>query len=173
MIYKYPDVGEIILDKSSVHKLKKTEKGYSCAVNASIEDTPTSIEYSYKKVSMSEYDIDAKFVLPDCFDSSVKKLLGDLIKEYDSYNIKGNTSDVYTNLEVQNNYDKEGVTYSCSAEATLTSKPGKAYLLNSWSYNEATRKIKCKVDYRTYFCKNGYTTCVGVTDVYGCEYKED
>ena len=75
--------------------------------------------------------------------------------------------------EAQNNYDKDSITYSCAAEATLTSKPGKAYLLNSWDYDDATRTIKCNVDYRTFFCKNGYTTCVGLNDIYGCKYKDD
>ena len=60
---------------------------------------------------MSEYDINAKFVLPNCFDSSVKTLLSDLIKGYDGYNIKNNTSGVYTNNEAQNNYDKDSMTY--------------------------------------------------------------
>lgn len=169
----YSDIENINLDKTSAHKIKRIEKGYSCAINAYIDDTPTSIEYSYKKVSLNEFDINAKFVLPNCYDSSVKKLLHNLIKDYDYYNIKNNTSDVYTNYEVQNNYDKDSVTYSCSADATLTSKPGKAFVLNSWSYDDATRQIECKVDYRTYFCKNGYATCVGLSNLYSCEYKED
>ena len=169
----YSDMGEISLDKASAHKIKRIEKGYACSINATIDNAPTHIEYSYKKVSLSEYDINAKFVLPNCFDSSVKTLLSDLIKGYDGYNIKNNTSGVYTNNEAQNNYDKDSITYSCAAEATLTSKPGKAYLLNSWDYDDATRTIKCNVDYRTFFCKNGYTTCVGLNDIYGCKYKDD
>ena len=167
------DIGDISLDKASAHKLKRIEKGYACSINATIDDAPAHIEYSYKKVSLNEYDINAKFVLPNCFDSSVKTLLNSLIKDYDGYNIKNNTSEVYTNNEAQNNYDKDSGTYSCSAEATLVSKPGRAYLLNSWDYDEATRTIKCNVDYRTFFCKNGYTTCVGLNDIYGCKYKDD
>lgn len=169
----HTEISDIVLDKTSAHKLKKLEKGYSCSINATIDETPTQIEYQYKKVSLSEYDMSAKFVLPNCFNPTVKEILNGLIKKDNSYNIKDNTSDVTTSMEVQNDYDKAAVKYSCSADAELTAKPGKAYLLHSWDYDEATRSIKCRVDYKTYFCENGYTTCVGLTDVYSCEYKED
>jgi hypothetical protein len=168
----YDDIESIILVQGSTNKLKRIEKGYSCSISATLDDTPTRIEYSYKKVALNEYDINAKFVLPNCFDSSVKELLSDLIKKYDYYSIKDNTADVYTTNESQNNFDKDSTTYSCSADATLNSKPGKAYLLNSWGYDEASRTINCKVDYKTFFCKNGYTTCVGLSDIYACEYKD-
>lgn len=173
LISNNSNIEDIILNKSSAAKIKRVEKGYSCSIDATIDDTPSRIEYTYKKVGFNEFDINAKFVLPNCFDSSVKNLLNKLIKESKYYNIDDNTSNVSTNNEVQNDYDKEAVTYSCSAEAELTSKPGKAYTINSWDYEDASREMKCHVDYRTFFCKNGYTTCVSLTDVYSCEYKED
>ena len=173
LISNYPDINNLILNKNSAYKLKRIENGYSCSINANIEEIPTQIEYSYKKVALNEFDINAQFVLPNCYDSSVKNLLNNLIKDSDLYNIKNNTDDIITKYEKQDNYDKEGKTYTCSAEAVLISKPGKAYLLQPWDYDIATRKIKCKVDYKSYFCENGYTTCVSLNDLYACEYEED
>ncbi len=173
LMANHSEITDITLDKASAHKIKKLEKGYSCSIDATIDNTPTQIEYQYKKVSISEFDMSAKFVLPNCFDSTVKGILNDLIKDSNSYDIKDNTADVTTSMEVQNDYDKTAVKYSCSANTELTAKPGKAYMLRSWDYDEATRSIKCRVDYKTYFCENGYTTCVGLTDLYSCEYKEN
>ena len=173
LISNYPEINNLIIHKDSAYKLKRIEKGYSCSINANIEEIPTQIEYSYKKVAFNEFDINAQFVLPNCYDSSVKILLNNLIKKSDLYNIKNNTDDIITKYEKQDNYDKEAKTYTCSAEAVLTSKPGKAYLLQPWDYDIATRKIKCKADYKSYFCENGYTTCVSLNDLYACEYEED
>lgn len=173
IISNYHDISDVMFDKESAHKIKRIEKGYSCSINATINETPTQIEYNYKKISFNEFDMNAKFVLPNCFDASVKSLLSDLIKDTDLYGIKNNTSDVITQYEKQEDYDKESVSYTCSADAILTSKPGKAYLLSIWDYDKATRKIKCKVTYKSFFCKNGYTTCVGLSDLYACGYEED
>ncbi len=173
LISNYSDISDISLNQSSAYKLKKIDKGYSCSIDANIDNTPTKIEYNYKRVSFNELDMNAKFVLPNCFDSTVKDLLGDLIMESDQYSIKDNTADVTTKYEKQDSYDKISESYKCSADAILTSKPGKAYLLQPWDYDVATRKLKCKVDYKSYFCENGYTTCVGITDLYGCEYEDE
>jgi hypothetical protein len=172
LISNYSNIGGITFDLNSVNKLNRIEKGYNCSMNAKIDNTSTHIEYSYKKVAFNEYDISAKFVLPNCFDSSVKVLLADLIKKYDYYNIKDNTDYVYTTNEAQNNYDKDSNIYSCTGDATLTSKPGKAYLLTPWDYDNASRTIDCNIDYKTYFCNNGYTTCVELNSLYSCNYKD-
>ena len=173
LISNYKNIEDITLDKTSVHKLKRLEKGYSCSINAAIEGTPTTIEYNYKKVALNEYNLEAKFVLPNCFDLTVKDMLNNLIKDANLYNIKNNTMDVETKYEKQDDYDKDSISYKCSAETILTAKPGKAYLLSPWDYDIATRKIKCKINYKSYFCENGYTTCVGLIDLYDCEYEED
>jgi len=170
---KYPTITSIhvLSDKSGV--VTKQNRGYSCSAPVTIDDVPSHIDYSYTKVGINNYNFDAKIVLPDCFDPEVKELLGEVIKKSDYLDIKALTSSVTTQYEAMDSEDKKTPTYFCHAQATLLAKPGKAYLLNYWDYDSATRKIKCKVNYKTYFCDNGFTTCVGTTDIYGCENEED
>lgn len=173
LVVKYPAMANINIDKTDISTVRKNKKGYSCSASASVDEVPTHIEYSYSKVSMNDYNIDAKIVLPNCFDNQVKSLLADVIKKSDIYNIKEIASDVVTKYETVEKFDKNTPSYQCTAETEITSKPGKAFMLNYWSYDDAARQIKCKVDYKTYLCENGYTTCVGLKDVYSCENKED
>ncbi len=173
LVVKYPAMANINIEKSGISTVRKNKKGYACSASASVDDIPTHIEYSYTKVSMSDYNIDAKIVLPNCFDSQVKSLLIDVIKKSDVYSINNIASDVVTKYETVEKFDKNTPSYQCTAEAEITSKPGKAFMLNYWDYDDATRQIKCRVDYKTYLCENGYTTCVGVKDIYSCENKED
>ena len=173
LVVKYPAMANINITKNGISTVRKNKKGYTCSASATVDDVPTHIEYSYTKVSMNDYNFDTKIVLPNCFDSQVKLLLSDIVKKSDYYSIKETASDVVTKYETLEKFDKETPSYQCTAEAQITAKPGKAFMLNYWSYDDASRQIKCKVDYKTYFCENGFTTCVGVKDIYSCENKED
>ena len=170
---KYPAITNIQVLREKAGVVTKLKKGYSCSAPISIDDVPSHIDYSYTKVGINNFNFDAQIVLPDCFDPTVKELLANVIRKSDYLNIKSLTSSVTTEYEAMDSFDKKTPTYFCHAQATLFSKPGKAYLANYWDYDSATRKMKCKVDYKTYFCDNGFTTCVGTTDIYGCKNEED
>jgi hypothetical protein len=166
-------MGDINIFKKDISTVKKNDKGYTCSTAATIDDVPTHIEYSYQKVAMNDFNYNAKIILPNCYDNQVKQLLAKVIKDVNYLDIKNIASDVTTSFETEEKYDKNGPSYQCTAETTIAAKPGKAFKMSYWSYDDATRQIKCKVDYKTYLCENGFTTCVGVKDVYSCEDKKD
>ena len=158
LVLKYPSMGEININHKAVSVVKKNEKGYTCSTSATIDNVPTRIEYKYQKVSMNDYNYDVKIVLPNCFDADVKKLLAETIKDVDYLDIKKIASDVTTSYETVVKYDKNAPSYQCSADTEIVAKPGKAFKMSYWDYDDATRQIKCRVDYKTYLCENGFTT---------------
>ena len=170
---QYPNMGYINIFKGDIATIKKNDKGYTCSAAATIDSVPTHIEYSYQKVSMNDFNYDAKIVLPNCYDNQVKQLLANIVKDVEYYNIKNIASDVTTSYETEEKFDKESQVYYCTAETSISAKPGRAFKLNFWNNDSATRKIKCRVDYKSYFCENGFTTCVAVKDIYSCEDKRD
>lgn len=173
MSAKFQTISNIKVLNSNAGTVKKNNKGYSCSSSVLIDDVPSRIEYKYTKIGLNDFNFDAKIVLPDCFDNQIKNILTELIKKNDYLDIKSLTSYVITEYETIDKYDEKGPSYRCHAQAILTSKPGKAYLINDWDYDSATRKMKCKVDYKTYFCDNGFTACVSTNDIYDCENIED
>ena len=78
---QYPNIGSVNIFKADIATVKKNDKGYTCSAAATIDNVPAHVEYSYQKVSMSDFNYDAKIVLPNCYDGQVKQLLVDLIKD--------------------------------------------------------------------------------------------
>jgi len=172
---KYSEISNIVFNKSDINTVKRDDKGYTCHMSADIDNNPSKLEYSYAKVGFNDYNVDTEIILPDCYDTLVKNLLVKLVKDSKNYNISNVTSDVATAYETITDIkkDKKNYEYSCNADVTLNAKPGKAFVLDSWNLADASLKIKCKADYMTHFCKNGYTTCVNLTYLYNCENVED
>lgn len=175
-LYKYllaknPEIINLVLDKKSAAIISKTDRGYSCSIDATVEDIPIHFEYDYQKISFNSFNFSAKPVLPDCYSPMVKTLLKDLIMDSNVYNIKEIASDVYTENETIDIFDKGKPCYKCKAQTKITSKPGTAFSLNYWDA-DAEREIKCDIDYKTYFCSNGFTTCVSLNNIYGCKYEK-
>ncbi|MBO5948144.1 hypothetical protein J6Q66_04850 [bacterium] len=153
--------------------LKKNKKGYECVISAIADEIPVKIEYSFEKASINNYNIDFSFVLPDCFDNGIKFLLSELIKESSYLDINKVISDVEIDNPTIIKHDEKLPSYQCNAIIKLSSKPGKAFVLNSWDYENAKRKISCTTEYKTLFCENGYTACVNLKDILHCKYTED
>ena len=72
---------DIFIEKYSVKQLSKDNQGYTCAATAIIDNRSIDIEYSYKKKSLKDYNIESKFVLPDCFQESTNNILIQLIQK--------------------------------------------------------------------------------------------
>jgi len=167
----YSNASIIRVLKSSISVLERNNRGYTCKASVAIDGQTANIKYSYTKVGFSDYNIKTKVILPDCYDFSVKDLLIKLIKESKGYSIHNTASDVTIEYaSIKNTQDYE---YSCEANVYLKAKPGKAFVINSWNLADASLKIKCNADYTTYFCENGYTTCVSLENLYRCENVEE
>ena len=173
LLAKNSEIKSIVLDTSSVNTISKQDRGYSCSIDAVVDDAPTHFEFSYKKQAMNDFNINAEPVLPNCFSPQVKLLLKDLVKDLETYDISEIADDITTKHEAVSDFDKETPSYNCEATVNITSKPGKAFVLNYWNIADAQREIECKVNYKTYFCNNGFTTCVSLKNNYSCSYKED
>lgn len=170
---KFPDISSLNFDKENIKTLSKQEKGYSCSVSADADNAPLTLEYTYNKISITDYNFSTKVVLPDCYNGSIKTILSELIKKSDYMNFKDNVSIVNINHASVENYDKEIPKYSCQADISLVAKPGRAFVLNFWDVENADNNIDCKVNYESLFCGNGYTTCASLNQIFNCKYKED
>ena len=169
----YTDIQNLDFDKTSIVKLAKKDKGYSCRINATADNSSLSLEYSYNKTSINDYDFTTKIILPDCYDGIIKKILTNLIKESDYLNFKNIVSGVDIEKASVENYDKDLPKYTCEADVTLAAKPGRAFVLSAWDNANADTQIKCKVRYESLFCGNGYTICAGLNRISNCSYEEE
>ncbi len=170
---KFPEITNFVLDKSSISNISTNSDGHTCKVSAFADDEPLNIEFTYNKVSLNNYNFNTKVILPDCYDPTLKSMLSKLIQKQDYLRIRELTSDVEIDKATVVDYDKDTPSYMCSAAATLTAKPGQAYVLNWWNFADAEKKITCSVEYKSLFCGNGFTSCVKLNDIDNCSYKEE